>query len=1750
MDELVSLEQALVVDRRNPGWVTRYGTRAGLELLEPRQSTQVSAPQSPAVELGDWRMFNLNTAQPIVAIQEVPDGRLFAAVQYSGLRVYAPTDDGTYAWSEIHADFNGLQSDNVTSLAIAGGELWVGTSDAGVSLLNLNAGTWRSFHPGTVPMPSVTVNRMNADPTFLPDYVIVYISTPNGVARYTFDGYSEEWITILPGTNVWDTGIQSFGGDQYIWFATGNNIQYFDGVNWVTYNEFNTGACAMQTAARVLVDREKTVWFVSLYTPPPRAGDESISPDYNRIGVCTYSNGTWTHYNTITPGLPSNYATDLSLDSAGRVWISLLGGAAVYDQGAWLIITQGAGYPIFSDQVNAVGAVGESAWFGHFDATALSQYSPNWQQFTNGEMGGSGGNPGAVLIESTQTWIGLGDKLARYDGSLWDTNAIPGNSAEISALARGGDGLLWIGTAGNGLYAFDGIDYTHHTSADGLPGNEIRALASDTSGRVWAAIQGGLALRANGYWLSFSSSNSPLTDNNLTALAVDATDRLWIGTGSQGINILDSNAQGNGAWSTQTTADGLPSNTINALATDPTGQVWAGTAAGLSAWNPAAQGWTLYNSEPTLSVAADPQGRIWIGTSTALYLLEGGAWQPFHVTGSMLGGDQFSVLASDGELLWATGWPGDGSVAVRGVLTGPVGFFPPVITSFSPQQGAPGDTITIQGDYFDERGSSFNEVRFGDNLNPNLRGLITSASQNTLTVQVPQLAQTGLLYVRAHGLNGASATPFTVVPKISYFSPTCIGIGSLVRVYGAGFNSSSANIYIRVGDGPWRFADVADPGLIRQFIRPGDGSGYIQVRIGENGPVITSGTMISISTPQVVGYAVQQAIEGEAMVWGKRTLVSLSLQSSGSGGQPGCAAQVSGGAIEWKLVDNTILWDTNAFLPYNYPLQVKTTPTGTALDKTVSFVLGGNSLNPNIPFSLSSFNGVRIRLVNGPISLLTYEIPASAFNFIEVGTRHHFLNMPVLPQSGWTNQQYKDYMLNANQGLEHTARVYPQQDIRPLYGSSRWMRWPIAGMYFPKPFVDLNTGDFDTIRSFVDDYRDLINDSGSPFLDQAMAIIDWSLYGGGPRGKAVAWCGNPFSDCARYTAISFNDPQELTSIYLQEAIHALEWVQSGSPSHASNNVWHSRYDEGQWGEIENCKLDQTFRQALIDQTGAVRRVVLLQDQQPPYEFPLVGCEYNDQPRSAMSYVPNAFDWTAFLEPLDYRYTMSWLFNNDNSDIDPFYLGQDVLAAHSQSLRINGIIDHHDVVTVTMSYLTDTEGELTPAEWSGSYALELRSMSGELLYRQEFSLPTGDTHHTDSPSHEGEESLGRFSLRVPFPAGTQRVEIRHTDSLLWSQTVSANAPVVSLLTPNGGTYSAADPLSVSWNASDTDGDTLQFTLEYSPDNGTTWTPVAVHLEGNNYTWRPDYVPASVQARLRLRASDGFNTGEAISAPFTLTARPPIALIYAPEGGTTFTEGAIAHLRGGSLTADGLDQGTFAWDLDGAALGFSQSLTATLDTIGVHTISLHVIADGLSDTSSVTVNVLPDYDRDSLPNAWELSYRLNPLDPTDALEDTDVDRLSNLREYQLDTDPRTVDTDGDSANDGDEVDAGTDPLRPDQIPASSPVLQVGAQSLGFLYRQGDPLPEAWQLWVTNGGTGSLSWTATKTADWLSVTPGSGIAPAEMTVSADPTGLRPGVHSAQITITAGGAQGSPYILNVTLTIYPESGMFHQVYLPMIKR
>ncbi|HEY9188962.1 MAG TPA: choice-of-anchor D domain-containing protein [Ignavibacteria bacterium] len=102
-------------------------------------------------------------------------------------------------------------------------------------------------------------------------------------------------------------------------------------------------------------------------------------------------------------------------------------------------------------------------------------------------------------------------------------------------------------------------------------------------------------------------------------------------------------------------------------------------------------------------------------------------------------------------------------------------------------------------------------------------------------------------------------------------------------------------------------------------------------------------------------------------------------------------------------------------------------------------------------------------------------------------------------------------------------------------------------------------------------------------------------------------------------------------------------------------------------------------------------------------------------------------------------------------------------------------------------------------------------------------------------------------------------------------------------------------------------------------------------------------------------------------------------------------------------------------------------------------------------------------------------------------------------------------------------------------TTPILYTDKDTIEFNASWGGALPASKQFLVTNVGTGTLNWSATKTATWFDINPTSGVNNNLVTVSINSTtSIAPGVYYQNITLTAPNAgTSSPKIVVVKYTL-----------------
>jgi hypothetical protein len=288
-------------------------------------------------------------------------------------------------------------------------------------------------------------------------------------------------------------------------------------------------------------------------------------------------------------------------------------------------------------------------------------------------------------------------------------------------------------------------------------------------------------------------------------------------------------------------------------------------------------------------------------------------------------------------------------------------------------------------------------------------------------------------------------------------------------------------------------------------------------------------------------------------------------------------------------------------------------------------------------------------------------------------------------------------------------------------------------------------------------------------------------------------------------------------------------------------------------------------------------------------------------------------------------------------------------------------------------LDEAKSSLLAESWtevlaaSGSYSLTLEDGSGQVLYTHPFTpkAPSVGPAAAASPLFFGEI--------FPYQPATARIALVHNGTELASRQVSPNSPVVEVTLPDGGAYS--DALSVAWEATDADaGDDLISMVQYSPDGGTTWLLLASHIPTTSLTLEDtSWLPGSSAARVRVTTSDGVNTGQATSAPFSLARRPPEVYITEPSTGASVVPGSTIILAGIALDPE---DGPIS---DPARLVWTSSLSGTLGTgsellvtdlpVGAHHITLAATdSDGMTGSAKVILYVGTEPEKVYLPLVW--------------------------------------------------------------------------------------------------------------------------------------------------------------------------------------
>jgi hypothetical protein len=237
---------------------------------------------------------------------------------------------------------------------------------------------------------------------------------------------------------------------------------------------------------------------------------------------------------------------------------------------------------------------------------------------------------------------------------------------------------------------------------------------------------------------------------------------------------------------------------------------------------------------------------------------------------------------------------------------------------------------------------------------------------------------------------------------------------------------------------------------------------------------------------------------------------------------------------------------------------------------------------------------------------------------------------------------------------------------------------------------------------------------------------------------------------------------------------------------------------------------------------------------------------------------------------------------------------------------------------------------------GDYSVKCLDAYGAVLYQGYFGI---DGYYNG------------FGFTIPYPEGTETIQITFGDQVLYSRSPSQNMPSLSninIQTTGENTYR------ITWEISDLDGDQITSMVQYSYDAGETWITLCPETV-------EDYCDADLtglpggSCTVKVYSTDGVNTVNKVSNIFNVAKNQPIASIFYPLSNITYPEGANT-LEG--LVYD-IEDGVIpnpSWtsSIDGN-LGTGSTIEAELSA-GTHIITLTgTDTDGNTVQIQTTVNV---------------------------------------------------------------------------------------------------------------------------------------------------------------------------------------------------
>jgi len=256
-------------------------------------------------------------------------------------------------------------------------------------------------------------------------------------------------------------------------------------------------------------------------------GTVALATNY---GVSIYDGFSWKHY-TENDGLPRRFIHSVYIDAAGVIYAATNSdGIGVYDGASW----QKYGQELFNKEMR--GAYGDTDGNVYFGTQIKGVYRFKDNIFTaiSGIQGPA--NVEDLFVDNAGNFYVAAWSLYLYNGNEWERFKISGGFSHIVCVFALSPNRIVLGSAGDGLCVYDGVQWITYTTEQGLPSNGVQSVWMDEDGTIIAGTARGLGYYDGSSWTHYKSAD--WTDNNrINSVVQDEAGTLYIAT-NEGLTVV------------------------------------------------------------------------------------------------------------------------------------------------------------------------------------------------------------------------------------------------------------------------------------------------------------------------------------------------------------------------------------------------------------------------------------------------------------------------------------------------------------------------------------------------------------------------------------------------------------------------------------------------------------------------------------------------------------------------------------------------------------------------------------------------------------------------------------------------------------------------------------------------------------------------------------------------------------------------------------------------------------------------------------------------------------------------------------------------------------------------------------------------------------------------------------------------------------------------------------------------------------